>query len=136
VAVCYFVSHCVVVCCNVLQFVAVCCRVGLINPAEICCSRFHSACWGYYGVALVSKIDKSIGLFAKETYKRDDVVQKKPIILSILLTVATPYIYMYRHFCAYSYIYVYIHIHIYAYTHTFIICVYMFRVQEVYFSTA
>jgi len=32
--------------------------------------------------------------FAKETYKRDDILQKRPIILSILLTVATPYMYM------------------------------------------
>jgi len=30
--------------------------------------------------------------FAKETYKRDNVLQKRPIILSILLTVATPYL--------------------------------------------
>jgi len=29
--------------------------------------------------------------FAKEPYKRDDIMQKRPIILSILLTVATPY---------------------------------------------
>ena len=29
--------------------------------------------------------------FAKETYKRDAILQKRPIILSILLTVATPY---------------------------------------------
>jgi len=28
--------------------------------------------------------------FAKEPYKTDDILQKKPIILSILLTVATP----------------------------------------------
>jgi len=28
--------------------------------------------------------------FAKDTYKRDDILQKRPIILSILLTVATP----------------------------------------------
>jgi len=30
--------------------------------------------------------------FAKETYNRDDILQKRPIILSILLTVATPYV--------------------------------------------
>ena len=30
--------------------------------------------------------------FAKEPYKRDDILQKRPIILSILLTVATPYV--------------------------------------------
>ena len=29
--------------------------------------------------------------FAKEPYKRDDILQKRPIVLSILLTVATPY---------------------------------------------
>ena len=29
--------------------------------------------------------------FAKEPYKRDDILRKRPIILSILLTVATPY---------------------------------------------
>jgi len=29
--------------------------------------------------------------FANETYKRDDILQKRPMILSILLTVATPY---------------------------------------------
>ena len=28
--------------------------------------------------------------FAKEPYKRDDILQKRPMILSILLTVATP----------------------------------------------
>jgi len=27
---------------------------------------------------------------AKEPYKRDDILQKRPIILSILLTVTTP----------------------------------------------
>ena len=30
--------------------------------------------------------------FAKETYERDGILQKRPIILSILLTVATPYL--------------------------------------------
>jgi len=29
--------------------------------------------------------------FAKEPYKRDDILQKRPVILSILLTAATPY---------------------------------------------
>jgi len=32
--------------------------------------------------------------FAKEPYKRDDILQKRPVITSILLTVATPYDYM------------------------------------------
>jgi len=29
--------------------------------------------------------------FAKEPYKRDDILQKRPIILNSLLIVATPY---------------------------------------------
>jgi len=33
-----------------------------------------------YGVASVSRIDKIIGLFAKEPYTRDDILQKRPII--------------------------------------------------------
>jgi len=33
--------------------------------------------------------------FAKEPYERDDILQKRPIILSILLIVATPYILVY-----------------------------------------
>jgi len=28
--------------------------------------------------------------FAKEPYKRDDILQKRPVIISILLTVGTP----------------------------------------------
>jgi len=33
---------------------------------------------------------KLLVFFAKESYKRDYTLQKRPIILSILLTVATP----------------------------------------------
>ena len=44
-----------------------------------------------YGVALDSRIDKTIEVsFVKELHKRDYILQKRPIILSILLTVATP----------------------------------------------
>jgi len=37
--------------------------------------------------------------FAKEPYKRDSILQKRPIILRSLLIVATPYrdLYMYKH---------------------------------------
>jgi len=34
---------------------------------------------------------KSYVSFAKEPYKRGNILQKRPVILSILLTVATPY---------------------------------------------
>ena len=39
----------------------------------------------------VSMIDEIQVSFAKEPYKRDDILQKRSVILSILLTVATPY---------------------------------------------
>ena len=53
---------------------------------SICSSGLHT-----YGVASVSRIDKIVGFFAKEAYKSDDILQKRLVILSILLTVATPY---------------------------------------------
>jgi len=45
----------------------------------------------YYGVALVSRIDQLYVSFAKEPYRRDNILQKRPVILSILLSVATQY---------------------------------------------
>jgi len=39
---------------------------------------------------LVGSIQLQVS-FAKESYKRDDILQKRPMIVSILLTVATPY---------------------------------------------
>ena len=50
----------------------------------------HGVGW----LQLVGSI-KSYVSFAKEPYKTDDILQKRPVILSILLTVATPYIYIY-----------------------------------------
>jgi len=45
-----------------------------------------------YGVATTSRLLKIVGLFfAKEPHKRDDILQKRPIILRSLLTAATPY---------------------------------------------
>ena len=34
----------------------------------------------HYGVALISRIDEIISLFAKEPYERDNTLQKKPVI--------------------------------------------------------
>jgi len=46
---------------------------------------------GYaYEVATISRLLIMIGLFAKEPYKRDDILQKRLIILRGLLIVATP----------------------------------------------
>ena len=41
--------------------------------------------------------------FAKEPYKRDDILQKRPIILRSLLIVATPYVYMYMSSSSHEY---------------------------------
>jgi len=91
--------------------------------------------------------------FAKEPYKRDDILQERRIILSNLLTVATsyrlskePYIGFYymwsatpqictcvytknilthTHMCICMYKYVYIHYNVYIYTHIHI-CMYIY----------
>jgi len=54
--------------------------------------RTHNAVmYTYMGwLRLVGSIQLQVS-FAKEPYQRDDILQKRPIILSILLTVATPY---------------------------------------------
>jgi len=44
-----------------------------------------------YGVATISRLLKIIGLFCKNPYKRDYILQKRSIILRRLLIVATPY---------------------------------------------
>jgi len=48
-------------------------------------SFFRNIGW----LRLVASIKLKVSI-AKEPYKRDDILQKRPIILSILLTVATP----------------------------------------------
>jgi len=69
---------------------------------------------------LVGSIKLSVS-FAKEPYKRDYILQKRPMILSILLTVATPYVYVHIYtdvdvcLCIYIYIHIYIYTYIYAY---------------------
>jgi len=45
-----------------------------------------------YGVATMSRMLKIQVSFAKETYKRDLYSAKRPVFLSILLIVATPYV--------------------------------------------
>ena len=47
-----------------------------------------------YGVATISSLNLQVS-FAKEPYKRDDILQKRPIILRSLLIVATAYEYVY-----------------------------------------
>jgi len=43
-----------------------------------------------YEVATIRGSFKLQGSFAKETYKKNDILQKRPIILRSLLIVATP----------------------------------------------
>jgi len=49
----------------------------------------HESATGMGWLQLVGSI-KLLGSFAKEPYRRDYILQKRPTILSILLTVATP----------------------------------------------
>jgi len=102
VAVCCSVLQCVAVRCSALQCVAVCCSMLQVYARyqNVCGSwvseilMCHTA-WYHMGwLRLVGSI-KSYISFAKEPYKRDNILQKRPIILSTLLTVATPYVSQY-----------------------------------------
>ena len=73
--------------------------------------------------------------FAKELYKRDLYSAKRPVFLSILLIVATPYcgLYMYpfRYLCTYimfmcSFIYLCANIHVFMYIHHVNVFFYLF----------
>ena len=69
-----------------------CRRHGLRRGAGDTC--VSSCC----GVATIRRLLEIIGLFAKEPYKRDDILQKRPMILRSLLIVATPWqIYVHTH---------------------------------------
>ena len=89
--------QCVAACRSALQCVAVYAAVeerrmrqGLTSFNANCSQRRSDL---RYGVATVSRIDKIIGLFCKRDLQKSCcILQKRPIILSILLTVATPYL--------------------------------------------
>jgi len=68
-----------------------------ISPAYNWPNRCCIRCWIFHvqrvrmgWLWLVGSIKLQVS-FAKEPYKRDDILQKRLIILSMLLTVATPY---------------------------------------------
>jgi len=66
-------QHCIVHCCHP------------ISTPEPLLPRYTMG-W----LRLVESIELQVS-FAKEPYKRDAILHQRPIILSILLTVATPY---------------------------------------------
>jgi len=82
--VCCSVLQCVAVCCSVLQCVAVCCSV--LQCVAVCCRWCSHMGW----LQLVGSLKLKVS-FAKEPYKTDDILQKRPTILRSLLIVATPY---------------------------------------------
>ena len=88
------VLQCDALCCSVLQCVAV--RYSASQCIAMCCSVLQCVIASIrnrgYGEATISRLLKSTGSFAKELYKRDDILQKRPIILRHLLMVATPYL--------------------------------------------
>jgi len=55
-----------------------------------CGIRFHSSLENAMGwLWLIGSIKLEVS-FAKDPYKRDDILQKRPIVELMLLTVATP----------------------------------------------
>jgi len=98
--------QCVAVCCSVLQCVAVCCSV-LLLCREV--SSFNSLLWRLFrkrypnshfalggtpsahtGTGTWYRVATIIS-FAKEPCKRDNILQRSPIILRSLEIVANPY---------------------------------------------
>ena len=94
---------------NILQKRPVILRSLLIvaTPLHSIVCYLH-VCMGWLRLVGCLKIQVS---FAKETYKRDLYSAKRHIFLSILLLVATPYVYI--HTCMYIYVHICMPIHIY-----------------------
>ena len=84
----------------------------------------HISIYTYMGwLRLVGSLKLYVS-FAKEPYKRNDILHKRPIILSSLLIVAAPYhVYTYiPYICIKSYVcsiftYVYTYVYTYMYIH-------------------
>jgi len=53
--------------------------------------------------------------FAKEPYKKEDILQKRPVILMSLLIVATPYVFVSTVYVR-MYVYIYLYVHVYVFT--------------------
>ena len=77
------------------------CKCMHIYTCIMCASYMHMG-W----LRLVSSLKLQVS-FAKEPYKRDDILQKRPIILRSLLIVETPYAYMYVQYMCIIYAYTY-----------------------------
>ena len=80
VAGCCRVLQRVAVCCSVLQCVAVCCSVLPHTPALL--QNRYDMSSSQHILSLyccISRLSKNIGLFAKEPYKRDNILRKRPI---------------------------------------------------------
>jgi len=89
--------------------------VGLCNPVSF--SYIYTMGW----LRLVGSLKIQVS-FAKEPYKRDDILQKRLIISRSLLIVATPYAYTYMYVCEASvYVMRMTHPHVRPYAY----CIYM-----------
>jgi len=103
------VLQCVAACCSVLQYVAL--RCSVLQCVAVCCSifcryTFWHPTYLFYSTQILIRLPPAMPMgwlrlvgslkwwvpFAKEPYKRDDILQKRPVILRSLLIVATPYL--------------------------------------------
>jgi len=135
------VMQCVIVCFNVLQYVTVCCSVSqyvvfikhekhgsfmahmtfslhfaVSYVCTPCLWLLHQCHMG--GLRLVGSLILQIS-FAKETYRRGDILQKRPIILRSLLVVGTPeHLRTHTHTYVHIYSYIYTRIHLFARIYT------------------
>ena len=94
---CVYIYICLYTCAFIFWYMSVCMYVNFgMCPCVSMYFMYILMCVGvyrcifsmfWYGVATISRLLKIIGLFCK----RDDTLQKRPIILRSLLIVATPY---------------------------------------------
>jgi len=69
------------------KFTCICEKRCLLHQLAI-----HQRVIRVWGGATISRLLKIIGLFCKELYTRDDILQKRPMILRSLLIVVTQYL--------------------------------------------
>jgi len=73
---------------HVCVYMCACVRIYMCGSTCVCVCMYMHACPVVYGpdrliqdrVSMISRFLKIIGLFAEEPYKRDDILQKRPII--------------------------------------------------------
>ena len=63
----------------------------IVSERLFCQKKTHCLIHVWYKIICMTNMYHLTNMYAKEPYKRDDILQKRPIFLRSLLIVATPY---------------------------------------------